>query len=437
MSIRLPVVYKGKHYMPMRLARAKRLEIEGKCKIKYDTKLGISYIHLKYKPSGKEIQQINLGIDPGSHFDGFTLLSKKCHLANFQLNHNKTVKSRMESRSMYRRIRRSRLRSRKARYDSRTKKKLVPTIRSMFEYRKWMLNKLAYYYPIDMVIVEDVKYNHFNDRTGYYGSSFSQVEVGKTELYQFIRSNFNQLHTIRGWLTKNARIKLFGTPDPKLKNKGANNFYAHCVDSYTIAHYQLGEVDHKLYKRCNIITKNLFVRRELFKCKLLRVDKVNKVKPVKGGSFVELTEKDTPGRPKIRWVQQKQKNFKDFDLLINGIKPKDYSHKLELLKSEDFRESKHLKYSYFRYGGTTTKSTDFDKNGWPEYITKKFKEIPLFTVSKKMVFKFSKDNTRCMFTKSRDIQNYFKWLISNMNNKYNKNSYKLVGYKNQLITAVR
>ena len=322
MSIRLPVVYKGKHYMPMRLARAKRLEIEKKCKIKYDTKLGISYIHLKYKPVSNHTQQINLGVDPGSHFDGFTLLSKKCHLVNFQLNHNKTVKSRMDSRRMYRHIRRSRLRNRKARFDSRTKKKLVPTIRSMFEYRKWMLNKLAYYYPIDMVIVEDVKYNHYDDKNKR-GSSFSQVEIGKTELYQFIRSKFNILHTIPGWLTKNARIKLFGTPDPKLKDKGKHNFYAHCVDSYTIAHYQLGEVNHKLYKRCNIITKNVFVRRELFKCTLLRADKVNKVKPIsinKQCSFVELTKKDRPGRPKICWVQQTQKNFKDFDLLINGGK---------------------------------------------------------------------------------------------------------------------
>lgn len=415
--------------MPMRLARAKRLESENKCKIKYDTKLGISYVHLKYKPSDTNTQDISIGIDPGSHFDGFTVLSKKCHLINFQLNHNKGIKSRMEKRSMYRRIRRSRLRSRKARFDSRTKNKLVPTIRSMLEFRKWMLNKLAYYYPIEIVIIEDVKYNHFNDKTGHYGRSFSQVEIGKTELYKFIKNKFNQFYTIPGWMTKNARIARFGKPDPKLSDKGANNFYAHCVDSYIIAHYQLGDVKHKLNKRCHIITKNVLVRRELFKCKKM----YKKVKTIKGDKFENI---DNIGKVKICWVQQVQKNFKDFDLLINGqrVNGLSFNKKQELLKQ---RDPKNIKYEYMRYGGTITKSTDFNKNSWPKYILKNFKEIPLFTVSKKGVYKFSKDNKTYRFTMNQDIQQYFKWLISNSINKYNKDSYTLVGYKNQSISIIR
>ena len=334
--------------MPMRLSRAKKLEKLGKCKIKFDNKLCIYYIQLKYKPSGEERQPIILGIDPGSRWDGFSLLTLKEHLINFQLNHNKKIKKRMKDRSTYRRTRRSRLRNRSTRFDSRTAEKLVPTIRSMLEFRKWLELKLKYFYPISSVILEDLKFNHYKRPDG---STFSAGEIGKTAHEKFLRDNFPKVTIIDGFETCKARRLIFKGIDPKLKfsQKGSNSFYTHCVDSYTLTHRDIYSTKLPKLKTFGIsFTKYWNNRRELHQVKAkLKNGKYHK-KYSKSGKEKLYTPK---GKSKVTYVQKFKNNFKEFDLLINGVKPTNLTHKRQLLAQKD------LRYKQFKknYGGTMVK----------------------------------------------------------------------------------
>lgn len=343
MSIRLPVIYKAKYFMPMRWSRAKKLEKQKKLKIKYDSKLGIYYVHLKYKPSGEEAQDIDLGIDPGTHFDGFTLISKQNHLINFQLNHNKKISDRMTIRSTYRRTRRGRLRQRPARFESRTSKKLVPAIRSMFEFRKWFILKLKYYYPIKNVVIEDVAYNHYKDTKGI-GFGFSQVEQGKNVFYSFLTYSFNKVTLVPGWLTARVRKGYF-KKEVKTKNKAANDFYAHCVDSFILSQCDL-DFEGKLRKFGIKITKVWLNRRELYQTKAKYSDKKYLRKTLKHGKVRLL--KNLKGKAKVCYTQTTPNSFKDFNLHINGELPKDLRHKKLLLSQRDTK-SKQFKKAY---GGT-------------------------------------------------------------------------------------
>ena len=77
--LRLPVVYKGKPLMPMKASRVKKFIKNGTAKIRYDRKLHIHYLQLLVEPSNLEVQPITMGIDPGSTFDGVSVVSEQCH----------------------------------------------------------------------------------------------------------------------------------------------------------------------------------------------------------------------------------------------------------------------------------------------------------------------------------------------------------------------
>ena len=215
----------------MRWKRAKRLVKQGKAKI-CKTKDNILYLKLKFQPSGEETQDVVYAVDPGSMFDGVTVMTTYCHNFNCELIHTKNIKTRMDNRRMYRQLRRSRLRHRPARFEHRTKNKTPPTIRSKIEFRIFMLCELMKIYPINIVCIEDVKYNHFTHKK--YGGSFSKVEVGKTYFYDTIKSLGLELKLWNGYETSLVRKILFPW-DPKVKDKSKRTFYAHCVDSFTLA----------------------------------------------------------------------------------------------------------------------------------------------------------------------------------------------------------
>jgi len=279
-SSRIPVVWKKKPLMPMRWRKAKRLCKEGKA-VLVKTKDGIWYLKLKVEPSGTDTQDITLGLDTGSHFDGISVVSSKCHHENIELLHNKTVKDRMNKRRGYRRFRRHRLRHRKCRVDSRTSEKMVPTIRSMVEFRKHQISELLKLYPISKIVIEDVGYQHWGDKEGR-GAGFSQVEIGKTELYNWVRSLGIPLTTVRGYITKNKRISLFGE-DLKCSNKGKESFFAHCLDSFALA--TIGQdFQSECVTATRFIKKIWMNRRELTRSRCLYKDRKYYFRYKKGGS---------------------------------------------------------------------------------------------------------------------------------------------------------
>lgn len=354
--IRVPVLFGSRPLMPSRLSKAKRLVSESKAKWYHSRRNRLSYIKLLVEPSNYELQDLHLGYDPGSHFDGFSISSKKYNHINLELIHNKGTKARMDSRRVNRRIRRSRLRTRPCRVDRRTSSKITPTMRSMLEFRVFTLNNLLQLFPVTRVIVEIVKSNNFNQ------SSWTQVHQCQEQFIKYIKDLGLRVTRIKGWITKRLRIKLFGV-DLKLglKDKGVKSFYAHCLDSFSISRLGLSNFNKvKLIPNINstrFITKNWLNRRELHKVRKLTGDKKYFFRYVKSGTSNSewLNGYTKPngtqvkpgwikwissvGKPNIGYTQQYPNSFKHFNSFNNGR------------VTERFKFSSELQ----NYGGTIAK----------------------------------------------------------------------------------
>jgi|JI9StandDraft_2_1071091.scaffolds.fasta_scaffold01939_4 hypothetical protein len=244
---RIPVKFQGMSLMPMKQTKAYYLVKTGKAKFRYDRKLNLWYLKLLVEPNGFATQEVTLGVDPGSTFDGFSVVSKKYHHLNVELiqrpkKGKNSIKFFKERQAMNRRIRRSRLRHRPIRFDNRISKKLPPTIKANIDFRKWLVTQLSKYFPITTIRVEDVKFNHYRDLVGKNrlsgvsrGRSFSLVEVGKLELYNWINDCGYNLQTIEGFSTSELRKQYLNGTDVKSLDKSEKSFNAHCLDSFIIA----------------------------------------------------------------------------------------------------------------------------------------------------------------------------------------------------------
>lgn len=305
--LRLPVVFQGKPLMPMKASRVRRFLKNGKAKIRYDRKLGIHYVQLLIDPSAQETQEITVALDPGSTFDGVAVVSGNTHHLNIELiqrpkRGKNAITAFKKRQAANRRVRRSRLRHRPIRFDNRTSNKLSPTIKANVDYRKWLLLKLARYYPITRAVVEDVKFNHSKSKKG---KSFSHVEQGKVELYRFITELGWKLVLVEGFTTKRLRVNSFGY-DAKAADKGAKNFEAHCLDAFVMAcgrgnlfDMATGEVlaeepyitfDHNhINKKVIFIEKLVKQRRSLTRTRALYKDKWRYYRYAKGGIKVYFT----------------------------------------------------------------------------------------------------------------------------------------------------
>jgi hypothetical protein len=56
-----------------------------KQKILFNHKLEIYYVELLVEPRDFNVQEVVLGIDPGSHFDRFSIYFHNCHLYNAEI----------------------------------------------------------------------------------------------------------------------------------------------------------------------------------------------------------------------------------------------------------------------------------------------------------------------------------------------------------------
>ncbi len=249
--------------MPMKSRRVSKFLKLKLGRIRYDRKLNIHYLQLLKTPSTIKTQEINIGIDPGSSFDGISVVSEDTHHCNIELiqrpkKGKAAIKSFKVRQALNRRIRRSRLRHRKIRFDSRTKNKLAPTIKANIDFRKWIITKLIKIYPITKIVIEDVRFNHYKNTNG---RAFSLVEQGKTELYNWVKYKGLLLDLYDGYNTKKLRINSFGG-DPKCSDKGSKSFEAHCVDSFVLAcnkDHKIDETTGEILEDELIITNNIIV----------------------------------------------------------------------------------------------------------------------------------------------------------------------------------
>lgn len=152
---RVPVVYKGKALMPMTWKRARRF-IKAKKGVLVKSKNLGWYLRLKVKPSGEETQEIDLGIDPGSKFNGYSVVSKYCHNANFQRETWKVdkIKKNTSERSYWRRYRRCKLWMRRARFNWRTSSKFTKSTQYFIQVRIQMISDIIKLYPISVANIE-------------------------------------------------------------------------------------------------------------------------------------------------------------------------------------------------------------------------------------------------------------------------------------------
>lgn len=186
MIIRVPVVgVDSKPLMPTTPRKARLLVRDGLAKPRRN-KLGFFYIQM-LRPVGDNIQPMALAVDPGAKYDGVAVASHQQIELKGMVFLPDDVPEKMENRRNLRRARRYRKTPRRPkRFDNRKRNGywLAPTQRSKVETRLKVVREMCKIYPIQLIITEDVRYNHYKLRNGKY---FSTVEIGKTLTYQEYR----------------------------------------------------------------------------------------------------------------------------------------------------------------------------------------------------------------------------------------------------------
>lgn len=243
---RIPVIGKdGKPLMPTKASRARRMVRDGKAVGKRN-KLGIYYIQLVDEPSGKEKQDISVGIDPGKYYSGIGLQSSKFTLFTAHLFLPfETVKKRMEQRGMMRRTRRGRRINRKVeflkrahrqcRFSNRRSKKVAPSIRANRQLEIIVVTALSKIYPISTIVYEYVKADvdlTSGRKKALSGKGFSAVMVGQKWAIEQLTKIATVVKKL-GWQTSNLR-KHLGLPKQKLNKKEAIPA-THAVDGLVLA----------------------------------------------------------------------------------------------------------------------------------------------------------------------------------------------------------
>jgi len=218
--------------MPTTPARARHLLERGKAR-PYWNKLGIFCIILKREVEPNN-QQIAVGIDPGSKFEGWSVVGTKDTVLNGMSEAITHVKDAVEVRRNMRRARRhQKLWRREARFDNRlrNKKTLTPSTLARWNAKLKILSQLKKILPISDAIVEDVCATT-KKNCKRWNTNFSPIEHGKQWFYREIEKLGLKLHLRQGWETKELREKF------RLHNtcqKDKKTFNSHAVDAWVLA----------------------------------------------------------------------------------------------------------------------------------------------------------------------------------------------------------
>jgi len=224
----------GTPAMPTKSSRARRWVKTGKA-VPIRNDLDVYGVRLIFEPSGRETQDIALGLDPGKLFTGIGLLSARATLfkAHLQLPF-KSVTKKMATRRILRRARRGRRINRKIPYNqrchrqerfaNRRQEKLVPSIRANKELELRVVKELFKLYPISHLVYERV------EARGSKG--FSPVMVGQKKMVEWL-SELRPTTTQLGWQTSNLRQWL-GLPKDKT-NKAKPSPETHSHDGIALA----------------------------------------------------------------------------------------------------------------------------------------------------------------------------------------------------------
>jgi len=174
-----------------------------------------------------------LGVDNGSKFEGYSVVVGRENVLNIKLDlpDKKKIVEKLEERRRLRRARRYRnCRRRPVRFDNRRRDGfLTPSQSVIVGSRLKVMRELFRIYPINLVGLEGVGFNHATNR---WGANFSTVEIGKARIKEFFKCQGARVYEYRGHETELLRRK-YGYPKTRIKS--ADKFSAHCSDSLALA----------------------------------------------------------------------------------------------------------------------------------------------------------------------------------------------------------
>jgi hypothetical protein len=236
---RVPVVSaNGTPLMPCKPAKARKLLESGKAVKKWN-KLGIFYVQLTFNPSKPVHQPLAIGVDPGSKFEGFSVVGTEDTVLNIMSEAVDWVQKTLEQRRQMRRARRYRkTRRRECRGDNRLRNRdfLPPSTKARWDAKLRILSQLKKILPVSHVVVEDIKARTMKGSRAW-NKNFSPIETGKQYFYSELKKQRFDFTVKRGGDTQMLR-KSFGLK--KLKNKSKPVFETHCVDAWVLAASQTG-----------------------------------------------------------------------------------------------------------------------------------------------------------------------------------------------------
>lgn len=197
------------------------------------SKFGNWGIKLHKQIKTPKVEQIALGYDPGTKFEGFSILSGTENVLNIKLDlpDKSKISRKLEERRNLRRARRHRnCRRRKTRFNNRKRSGFIaPSQKVVVNSRLKILRELFKIYPISVVGLEDVRFNHAKKR---WSKNFSTVEIGKSVIRKFFTDNRIRIHEFGGYETKELREKY---EYRKISDKKKDVFEAHNCDSLALA----------------------------------------------------------------------------------------------------------------------------------------------------------------------------------------------------------
>jgi len=231
-SVWVPVISStGIPLMPCRQAYARALIKSGRAKRRWFK--GIFSIKLLDRAEGI-VQQIVVGIDPGSKREAMTVMSKQHTYLNVLSDAVTWVKDRVEVRRNMRRARRFRKTPCRTNRSNRSIniKCLPPSTKSRWQVKLRIINFLKKIYPISDYVVEDIKAKTWKG-SKKWNRNFSPLEVGKTWFYEEV-SKLGRLVLKQGYDTFERR-NLLGLK--KSSKKLEEIFEAHNVDSCVLSSF--------------------------------------------------------------------------------------------------------------------------------------------------------------------------------------------------------
>ncbi|MDV2997112.1 MAG: hypothetical protein N4J56_006817 [Chroococcidiopsis sp. SAG 2025] len=232
--LRVPVVDSNHQpLMPTTSARARKWIESGKA-IKRWSDNGQFYVQLTIEPSGRNTQDIVIGIDPGKNYSGIGAVSAKFTLYTAHLILPfKTVRERMDNRRLMRRGRRGRRINRRVefskrahrqkRFANRRQGKLAPSIRANRQLELRIVSELCKIYPVTEIRYEYVRadVDKTSGRKGAKsGKGFSPVMVGQVWMLEQL-SSFAPVVKVEGYQTAQVRNYL-GLTKTRLTNLNLN-----------------------------------------------------------------------------------------------------------------------------------------------------------------------------------------------------------------------